>query len=67
MADAEAWPTVKTLHQLGTVFQQQGRHEEALREFNKSLMILDDNALTDHCIAQIYIEWGERVEIDIYV
>lgn len=56
MADAEAWPTVKTRHQLGTVFHQQGRHDEALREFNGSLMILDDNALTDHCIAQIYIE-----------
>ncbi|CAE7216092.1 Tmtc4 [Symbiodinium necroappetens] len=59
MADALSWPTsVKTRHQLGTVFHQQGRSEEALREFNASLMILDDNALTDHCIAQVYIETG---------
>lgn len=59
MADALSWPnSVKTRHQLGTVFHQQGRYDEALREFNVSLMILDDNALTDHCIGQIYIETG---------
>eukprot|EP00438_Fugacium_kawagutii_P022016 Skav200852 [mRNA] locus=scaffold2484:74196:91601:+ [translate_table: standard] len=59
MADAVSWPnSVKTRHQLGTVFHQQGRYDEALREFNASLMILDDNALTDHCVAQIYIETG---------
>ncbi|CAK8999502.1 Protein O-mannosyl-transferase TMTC4 (Transmembrane and TPR repeat-containing protein 4) [Durusdinium trenchii] len=57
VADALSWPTsVKTRHQLGTVLHQQGRYEEALLEFNASLTILDDNALTDHCIAQIYIE-----------
>lgn len=58
-ADAAAFPrSVKTRHQLGTVYHAEGRYEEALRHFEASLEVLDDNALTDHCIAQIYIETG---------
>eukprot|EP00929_Paragymnodinium_shiwhaense_P104753 TRINITY_DN69462_c0_g1_i1.p1 TRINITY_DN69462_c0_g1~~TRINITY_DN69462_c0_g1_i1.p1 ORF type:complete len:725 (+),score=158.14 TRINITY_DN69462_c0_g1_i1:52-2226(+) len=59
-ADAAAWPTsVKTQHQLGTVYHTQGRHEDALRHYKASQAVLDDNALTDYVIAQIYIETGK--------
>lgn len=59
-ADAAAWPrSLKAQHQLATVYHAQGRYAEALKHYNASLSILDDNALTDHCIAQIYIETGE--------
>jgi len=59
-ADAAAWPgSVKTRHQLGTVYHAQDRYDEALREYHASLVVLDDNALTDHCIAQIYIQTGQ--------
>jgi len=62
-ADAEAWPrSVKTRHQLGTVYHAQGRHADALHHYNASLAVLDDNALTDHCIAQVYIETGRYSE-----
>jgi len=62
-ADAAAWPrSVKTRHQLGTVYHAQGRHSEALAHYNASLAVLDDNALTDHCIAQVYIETGRYGE-----
>lgn len=62
-ADAAAWPgSVKTRHQLGTVFHAEGRYAEALVEFEASLAILDDNALTDQCVAQIYIETGRYAE-----
>mmetsp|Transcript_73287 Transcript_73287/g.238425 ORF Transcript_73287/g.238425 Transcript_73287/m.238425 type:complete len:675 (+) Transcript_73287:115-2139(+) len=58
-ADAIAWPTsVKTQHQVGTVYHAQNRLDEALQHYNASLLILDDNALTDHCVAQIFIETG---------
>lgn len=58
-ADALSWPnSVKTRHQLGTVYHAQNRYEEALREYEASLAVLDDNALTDQCVAQIYIETG---------
>lgn len=60
MADAAAWPrSVKTRHQLATVYHAQGRYGEALENYNASLMVLDDNALTDHCIAQIYVETNQ--------
>lgn len=59
VADAVAWPrSVKTRHQVGTVYHAQSRYTEALENYNASLMILDDNALTDHCIAQLFIETG---------
>merc|ERR1712232_1014164 len=62
-ADAAAWPnSVKTQHQLATVYHAQSRYEEALWHYNKSLTVLDDNALTDHCIAQIFIETGRYAE-----
>merc|ERR1719188_146085 len=58
-ADAAAWPnSVKTRHQMGTVYHAQNRYAEALEHYNASLQVLDDNALTDHCIAQIFIETG---------
>jgi len=62
-ADAAAWPrSVKTRHQLGTVYHAQSRYEDALEHYDASLAILDDNALTDHCIAQIFIETGRYQE-----
>eukprot|EP00927_Polykrikos_kofoidii_P070802 TRINITY_DN67186_c0_g1_i1.p1 TRINITY_DN67186_c0_g1~~TRINITY_DN67186_c0_g1_i1.p1 ORF type:complete len:706 (-),score=96.84 TRINITY_DN67186_c0_g1_i1:396-2513(-) len=62
-ADALAWPnSVKTRHQIGTVYHAQSRYDEALDHYNASLQVLDDNALTDHCIAQIFIETGRYPE-----
>jgi len=62
-ADAAAWPrSVKTRHQLGTVYHAQSQYSEALAHYNASLTILDDNALTDHCIAQLYIETGRYAD-----
>merc|ERR1719247_4069250 len=58
-ADALAWPrSVKTRHQLGTVLHTMGKYAEALREYEASLEVLDDNALTDFSVAQIFIETG---------
>merc|ERR1711972_135887 len=62
-ADATAWPrSVKTRHQYGTVLHAQGRYAEALQEYEASLALLDDNALTDFSIAQIFVETGRYDE-----
>lgn len=59
-ADAKAWPnSVKTRHQVATVYHARNLYAEALENYNASLQVLNDNALTDFCIAQIYIETGQ--------
>ncbi|CAD7937890.1 unnamed protein product [Amoebophrya sp. A25] len=63
--DTAAWPrSLKSHHQLGTVYHRENRWEEALHHYNMSLSLHDDNALTDYCIAQIYIETS-RFELAI--
>ncbi|CAD7955156.1 unnamed protein product [Amoebophrya sp. A120] len=55
--DTASWPrSLKSHHQLGTVYHRENRWEEALHHYNMSLVLHDDNALTDYCIAQVYIE-----------
>merc|ERR1712183_1109295 len=41
---------------IGTVYHRMNRWDEALFHYRKSLEIHDDNALTDYCIAQLYVE-----------
>merc|ERR1712183_1216659 len=46
---------LKGHHQIGTVYHRMNRWQDALHHYNASLAIHDDNALTDYCIAQLYI------------
>lgn len=58
--DTHYWPkSLKSHHQLGTVYHRMNRWEEALYHYNTSLTLHDDNALTDYCIAQVYIETSQ--------
>jgi len=55
--DTAAWPrSLKSHHQLGTVYHRMNRFDEALVHYNVTVRMHDDNALTDYCIAQVYIE-----------
>eukprot|EP00929_Paragymnodinium_shiwhaense_P076835 TRINITY_DN39554_c0_g3_i1.p1 TRINITY_DN39554_c0_g3~~TRINITY_DN39554_c0_g3_i1.p1 ORF type:complete len:542 (+),score=51.68 TRINITY_DN39554_c0_g3_i1:137-1627(+) len=57
--DAVAYPrSTKARHQLGTALHREGRFEEALVNFKAALDVFDQSALTEYCIAQIYIETG---------
>jgi len=62
-ADAMSWPrSVKTRHQLGTVYHAQELFADALEEYEASLTVLDDNALTDYVVATVYIQTGRYQE-----
>lgn len=58
--DAYYWPMgLKSHHQIGTVYHRMNMFDKALWHYEKSLSIHDDNALTDYCIAQAYIETSQ--------
>eukprot|EP00400_MALV-I_sp_L67-5_P000579 gene579-102_t len=54
--------SVKAWHQYATVLQKEGKLQEALEHYENSLKIRDDSALTDFCMAQIYIQQGKWME-----
>ncbi|CAK0839267.1 unnamed protein product [Prorocentrum cordatum] len=46
-------------HQYASVLHGQGRLEEALALYNRSIEIFDDSALTDYCMAKIYLQLNQ--------
>jgi len=61
--DAVSYPrSTKARHQFGTVLHRLGRFDEALVHFHAAMDLYKDNALTEYCIAQIYIETGRSQE-----
>lgn len=62
-ADAVSYPfSTKAQHQIGTILHRLSRFDEALAHFNASLKIFSQSALTEYCVAQIYIETGRPAE-----
>ncbi|CEL98362.1 unnamed protein product [Vitrella brassicaformis CCMP3155] len=56
VADARVNPrSAKVLHMYAATLHSSGRYDEALRWYNESLAIFDDNALTDYAVIQIYL------------
>jgi len=61
--DAASYPrSTKARHQFGTVLHRLNRFDEALVHFDAALDLYKDNALTEYCIAQIFIETGRSQE-----
>mmetsp|Transcript_12602 Transcript_12602/g.28553 ORF Transcript_12602/g.28553 Transcript_12602/m.28553 type:complete len:738 (+) Transcript_12602:62-2275(+) len=57
--DADHWSrSAKVMHSKASELQGRGDLEGALDGYLKSLAIFDDQAITDYCIARIYINMG---------
>eukprot|EP00392_Amoebophrya_sp_AT5.2_P010597 g10662.t1 len=62
-AKASKWQprSAKILHQYAVLLQAKGEshHDEALSYYQKALDVFDDNAMSDYCMARIYLEKGD--------
>eukprot|EP00919_Chromeraceae_sp_WS-2016_P065568 GHVR01155058.1.p1 GENE.GHVR01155058.1~~GHVR01155058.1.p1 ORF type:complete len:385 (-),score=71.52 GHVR01155058.1:84-1238(-) len=47
--------SAKVMHTVGSVHHSRGEYLIALQWYERSLSVFDDNALTDYCIAHVYI------------
>eukprot|EP00452_MALV-II_sp_L67-6_P000339 gene339-73_t len=57
-AKASAWQprSAKVLHQYAVFLQTQGKLDDALSYYQQALNVFDDNAMSDYCVARIYLE-----------
>merc|ERR1712183_372613 len=61
--DAQHWGrSAKVLHSKASELQARGDLHGALDSYLKSLEVFDDQAITDYCIARIYLNLGRLQE-----
>ncbi|CAD7974731.1 unnamed protein product [Amoebophrya sp. A25] len=60
-AKASRWQprSAKILHQYAVLLQAKGDHDRALEYYQKALNVFDDNAMSDYCMARIWLEKGD--------
>ena len=60
-AKASRWQprSAKVLHQFAVLLQARGKLDEALDYYQRAIRVFDDNAMSDYCVARIYLEQND--------